>query len=147
MTEAPAQAASNEPVITASDYRPGLLKHIVLFQYREAITPAQRQEVEDRFHALRTSTRRGKEYILNIESGPQNSPEGLHRDLEHGFIVTFSSEGDRNYYLGEPLVTDPEFYDRAHHEFKQFVGHHLKPNGVLVFDFLVERGRPGWILQ
>lgn len=140
MTEAPAQEASNDPVITASDYRPGLIKHIVLFQYREATTPAQRQEIEDRFHALRTSTRGGEEYILSIESGPQNSPEGLHRDLEHGFIVTFSSEGDRNYYLGEPLVMDPDFYDPAHHEFKQFVGPHLKSNGVLVFDFPVQRG-------
>ena len=139
MTEAPAQEASNDPVITASDYRPGLIKHIVLFQYRETTTPTQRQEIEDRFHALKKSTRGGEEYILSIESGPQNSPEGLHRDLEHGFIVTFRSQGDRNYYLGQPLITDPDCYDRAHHEFKQFVGPHLKPNGVLVFDFPVQQ--------
>lgn len=89
---------------------------------------------------MRTSTRDGEEYILSIESGPQNSAEGLHRDFERGFIVTFSSEGDRIFYLGAPLIPDPRYYDRAHHKFKQFVGPHLKQNGVLVFDFAVQRG-------
>ncbi|MFF2315188.1 Dabb family protein [Arthrobacter sp. NPDC058097] len=120
-----------------------MLKHIVLFQYRETTTAAQRQEIEDKFHDLRTSTRGGEEYILSIESGPQNSPEGLHHDFEQGFIVTFRSEGDRNYYLGEPLIQDPRCYDRLHHEFKEFVSPHLKPNGVLVFDFPVQRRSHG----
>jgi Stress responsive A/B Barrel Domain len=136
--ETPAQEL-RDSAITAPDYRPGLVKHIVLFQYRETATPAQRQEIEDRFHALRESTRGGEEYILSIESGPQNSPEGLHRGLEHGFIVTFRSQGDRNYYLGQPLITDPDCYDSAHHEFKEFVGPYLEPNGVLVFDFPVQQ--------
>jgi hypothetical protein len=127
----------NDSIITAPDYRPGLLRHIVLFGYRYTTTREQRQEIEDRFHALAESRRRGKRYIVSIESGAQNSPEGLHGGLEHGFIVTFQSEGDRNYYLGEPLVTDPACYDPAHHEFKQFAGEHLRPSGVLVFDFKV----------
>lgn len=129
--------ALNESVITAPDYRPGLLRHIVLFQYSEATTPEQRQEIEDRFHALAESKRQGRRYIASIESGVQNSPEGKHRDLEHGFIVTFESEGDRNYYLGEPLITNPACYDPAHHEFKRFVRQYLSPTGVLVFDFTV----------
>ncbi|MFJ4261670.1 Dabb family protein [Paenarthrobacter nicotinovorans] len=140
MTEAPTPEAPRDAVITAPHYRPGVIKHIVLFQFRETTSQAQRQEIEDRFHALRTSTRGGQTYILSIESGPQNSPEGLHRGLEQGFIVTFGSEGDRNYYLGEPLITDPDCFDRAYHEFKQFVGPHLQPDGVLVFDFPVKRG-------
>lgn len=126
----------DESILTAPDYRPGLLRHIVLFQYRATTTPLQRREIEERFHALAESRRGGKRYIVGIESGPQNSPEGLHRGLEHGFIVTFRSEGDRNYYLGEPLIADPAFYDAAHHQFKKFVGPYLQPNGVLVFDFV-----------
>lgn len=132
--------ASNEEILTAPDYRPGLLRHIVLFQLKETATPAQRQEITDRFHALAESCRNGNRYILGIESGAQNSPEGLHRGLEHGFIVSFKSEGDRNYYLGEPFIKNPRFYDPKHHEFKQFVGDYLLPGpaGVLVFDFAVD---------
>lgn len=48
-----------------------------------------------------------------------------------------------NYYLGEPLIQDPRCYDRPHHEFKEIVGPHLKPNGVLVFDFPVQRRSDG----
>jgi hypothetical protein len=127
----------DESILTAPDYRPGLLRHIVLFQYQEKTTPTQRQEIADRFHALGESRRRGKRYIESIESGRQNSPEGLHRGLEHGFIVTFRSEGDRNYYLGQPFINDPSFYDPAHHQFKKFVDPYLDPAGVLVFDFIV----------
>ncbi|WP_347110932.1 Dabb family protein [Paenarthrobacter sp. S56] len=140
MNEVLPQGVLGDAAITASGYRPGLIKHIVLFKYRDATTPAEREEIEERFHALQTSTRDGKEYILGIESGPQNSPEGLHRGLEHGFIVTFGSEGDRNYYLGEPLITNPGCYDPAPHGFKQFVGPYLSQDGVLVFDFPVQRG-------
>jgi hypothetical protein len=86
---------------------------------------------------LAESKRQGRRYIASIESGVQNSPEGLHRGLEHGFIVTFESEGDRNYYLGEPLITNPACYDPIHHEFKRFVVQHVSPTGVLVFDFTV----------
>lgn len=131
--------AVNEAVLTAPGYRPGLLRHIVLFQYGEKTTPALRQEIADRFCALAESLRNGKRYIVSIESGSQISPEGLHRGLEHGFIVTFESEGDRNYYLGRPFINDPALYDPAHDQFKQFVGPYLAPgpDGVLVFDFAV----------
>jgi len=133
------QGLSSDSDLTASDYRPGLLRHIVLFQYRDTTTPGQRQEIATRFHALKKSTRGGREYILSIEFGPQNSPEGLNRNLEHGFIVTFRSEGDRNYYLGEPLIKSPECYDPAHHEFKKFVQPFVTSAGVLVFDFTVHK--------
>jgi hypothetical protein len=33
----------------------------------------------------------------------KNSCEGAARNLEQGFIVTFRSEGDRNYYVGQPV--------------------------------------------
>jgi hypothetical protein len=132
----------NEEKITASDYHPGLLKHIVLFRYREGITDQQRQEVEDRFHALAKSHRNGAPYILGIESGAQNSPEGLHAGLEHGFIVTFKSEGDRNYYLGRPFINNASLYDPAHDEFKEFVGKYLHPRqgSIMVFDFTMNEG-------
>lgn len=129
----------NEAAVTAPDYRPGLLKHIVLFRYTPSTTPAQRQDIEKRFHALAESTRNGEQYIISIELGRQNSHEGHHHGLEHGFIVTFKSEGDRNYYVGTPLIRNNQFYDAAHDEFKKFLAPHLdqKIPGVLVFDFTV----------
>lgn len=39
------------------------------------------RKIENRFNDLRTSPRGGAEYILSIESGPQISPEGLHRSF------------------------------------------------------------------
>lgn len=131
----------DEATLTAPGYRPGLLKHIVLFRYAPSTTPAQRQEIENRFHALAASRRDGERYIVSIESGPQNSHEDHHRGLEHGFIVTFRSEGDRNYYVGRPLIQNPQCYDTEHDAFKTFVGHRLDQNtpSVLVFDFPVAR--------
>lgn len=131
----------DDAALTAANYRPGLLKHIVLFRYAPSTTTAQRQEIEDRFHALAASCRNGKPYIISIESGPQDSHENRHHGLEHGFVVTFKSEGDRNYYVGTPLVQNPLFYDSEHDDFKRFVQSHLdhiRPN-VLVFDFPVSR--------
>ncbi|WP_394770675.1 Dabb family protein [Lacisediminihabitans sp.] len=120
---------------TARDYRPGTVVHIVLFRYTAAATEAHRAEVARRFHALAATERRGAPYISSITSGTQQSGEVAPGGFEHGFVVTFSSLGDRNFYVGEPIVTDPEFYDRVHAEFKQFVGPLLAPGGVLVFDF------------
>jgi hypothetical protein len=121
---------------TARDYRPGTVTHIVLFKYAPAATEADRAEVARRFHALAATDRGGAPYIVSITSGAQRSGEAAPGGFEHGFVVTFSSFGDRNFYVGEPIVTDPEFYDRVHAEFKEFVGPLLAPPGdVLVFDF------------
>ena len=121
---------------TAPDYKPGMIRHIVLFRYNEAVSPEQKEEVIRRFLALRTLAKRnGNTYILSIESGSEISGEGLDQCLEQGFIVTFKSQGDRNYYVGQPVVTDPDFYDAAHQAFKDFVGPMLDQNGAFVFDF------------
>ncbi|MGN2498402.1 Dabb family protein [Serratia bockelmannii] len=125
-------------VFTAPDYKPGLLKHIVLFKYKKTVTPAQREDVVSRFLSLKRTQRPGADapYILSIVEGRQNSGEGVDGGFEQGFIVTFKSEGDRNYYVGKPLVESPGDYDEAHDAFKRFVAPLLsETNGVLVFDF------------
>lgn len=125
---------------TARDYRPGLVKHIVLLRFRADVAPEQRAEVSRRFHALQAGTRSdGKPYVLSMTSGPNLSPEGAHHDFDLGFIVEFASIGDRNYYAGKPFVTEEAFYDTAHDEFKEFVSPLLREggSGVLVFDFQV----------
>lgn len=122
---------------TAPNYKRGAIQHIVLFKYKKSVTAAQIKEVRKRFLSLKTEAKRnGKPYIKQLEAGVQNSGEGADKDFQDGFIVTFSSEGDRNYYVGTPVVTDSKFYDPAHQEFKLFVGSLLaEKDGVLVFDF------------
>lgn len=128
-----------EQGITDTNYKRGLIKHIVLFRYRASVTTQEKQQVIKRFLALGNSRRNGRHYILSIETGAQMSGEGVDQNLEQGFIVTFKSEGDRNYYVGYPIITNPAYFDPAHQEFKDFVGPLLhtpiNPTGVIVFDF------------
>lgn len=126
---------------TAKDYRPGRTEHIVLFKYKEDITEDQRQLIKKQFMALKNGSKRnGIPYIASIISGTQSSLEGLSKGYEQAFIVTFRSEGDRNFYVGTPAVSDPQYYDQLHSEFKNFIEPFLRDgeNGILVFDFKVD---------
>lgn len=127
---------------TSSDFKPRTVHHIVIFRYKDGTTETQRAEIRQRFLTLaKVAKRDGKPYIISIETGRQASGEGLHRGFEEAFIVTFRSEGDRNYYVGAPIVTNPKFFDAAHQRFKEFVGPFVtQDDGVLVFDFVVEGG-------
>jgi hypothetical protein len=121
---------------TARDYKPGRVVHIVLFAFRDDLSPAHLREAADRFLALADAPRDdGSPYILSIEAGTQHSGEDVGRGFDWAFVATFASEGDRNYYIGEPVHSDPRHFDPAHAAFKEFIGPLLKPEGVLVFDF------------
>ncbi|HFI5337023.1 TPA: Dabb family protein [Serratia liquefaciens] len=108
-------------MFTAHNYHLGIIKHIVLFKYKDNVTPAQKKEVIQRFLKLRESKRPGEQhpYVMSITTGSQSSGEKASMGFEQAFIVTFSSEGDRNYYVGTPLVEDPVYYDQNHAEFKK----------------------------
>lgn len=123
---------------TANNYHPGIIKHIVLFRYKDSVTPEQKTAVIQRFLTLRDSKRPGEKhpYVISITTGSQNSGEKTSLGFEQAFIVTFRSEGDRNYYVGTPIVDNPIYYDKSHADFKKFVGPLLaEEHGVLVFDF------------
>lgn len=126
--------------LTSPDYKPGAVRHIVLFRYHEDVDSKDLQKIEQKFHELQTSKRDGRPYILSIESGAQNSLEGLGQGFDHAYIVSFASQGDRNYYVGEPLITDPALYDPMHHAFKSFITNYIsdQEGSVLVFDFHVQ---------
>ncbi|MBX9769114.1 MAG: Dabb family protein, partial [Bdellovibrionales bacterium] len=111
--------------ITHPGYRPGYVKHFVAFRFQTALSKNQIAEVARRFKALELQCQRdGRPYIKSIDIGVANSFEGADQDKTLGVIVTFQSEGDRNYYVGQPLI-DQKFrglYDPAHVAFKEFVG-------------------------
>lgn len=120
---------------TAPDYAPGDIVHVVLFRFAPEVDAAAKAEVERRFRALQSEPDRDRgRYILSIEAGTQASGEGAGGGFELGFVVRFASEGDRNYYVGAPVQTDPAFFDPAHAAFKEFVGPLVAD--VLVYDIV-----------
>ncbi|WP_043301375.1 Dabb family protein [Burkholderia paludis] len=128
---------------TAAGYRVGTVRHLVLLRFAERVPESLQREAVEAFLALRDScVRDGRPYILSIEHGLQGSGEGADRGFEHAFLLSFASEGDRNYYVGEPVVDDPAFYDLQHHAFKADIGPLLDPQHVLVFDYTLA-GAPG----
>ncbi|MBS1066296.1 Dabb family protein [Gluconobacter kondonii] len=122
---------------TAPDWRVGPVRHMVMFRYTKDSTTAQRAEVSGRFLHLAQDSRRadGKPVVASIETGFQNSGEGADAGLQQAFLVTFRSEGDRNYYVGKPVVTDVAFIDPAHEAFKEFAAPYLEK--VVAFDYPV----------
>jgi lysophospholipase L1-like esterase len=96
-----------------------LLRHVVLFKFKETSTEADVETIVKAFAAL---PGRIKE-IQDFEWGTDNSPEGLQQGLTHCFFVTFASEADRDAYLPHP----------AHKEFVDLVGPHVEK--VTVVDY------------
>ena len=75
-----------------------LLRHVVLFKFKEGTTAAQMKQIEDAFSALPSKIKNIKGY----EWGLNNSPEGLDKGFTHAFFLTFASEEDRAIYLPHP---------------------------------------------
>lgn len=75
-----------------------LLRHVVVFKFKEEAAESKVQEVIDAFLALP-----GKiSEIHSMDWGVNNSPEGLNKDLTHCFLLNFRSEADRDAYLPHP---------------------------------------------
>lgn len=83
---------------TAADKPEKLLRHVVLFQFKDSASQDEVQQVVDQFAALP-----GKiPAIASFEYGTDNSPEGLANGFTHCFLLTFKSEADREAYLPHP---------------------------------------------
>jgi Stress responsive A/B Barrel Domain len=98
-----------------------ILRHVVLFKFKDGTTPEQVREIEQAFAGLKNKM---PELIRDFEYGTNNSPEGLNQGLTHCFIVTFATEKDRDAYLPHP-------------EHQAFVEKYAKPfvDKVTVFDY------------
>jgi lysophospholipase L1-like esterase len=108
-------------VATAADGK--LLRHVVIFKFKDDTTAEQTQAIVDTFAALP-----GKiDAIVDFEYGTDVSIEGKADGFTHGFLVTFRDEAGRAAYLPHP----------AHQEFVQLVGPHV--DKVLVFDYWTHR--------
>ncbi len=97
-----------------------LLRHVVIFKFKDSATPAQVKRVEQAFSALPSKI----PTIIDYEWGTNISPENLAQGYTHCFLVTFKNAADRDAYLPHP----------AHKEFGKILGPYL--DKVLVIDFM-----------
>ena len=75
-----------------------VLRHVVLFNFNDEADEAKVAEIENAFAELPQKISE----IKDFEWGVNNSPEGLSKGLTHCFLVTFSTEEDRQVYLPHP---------------------------------------------
>jgi len=75
-----------------------VLRHVVMFKFSQSATPASIQKIEASFAALPQKIKE----IKGFEWGTNSSPEGLNQGLTHCFILTFTSDKDRDQYLIHP---------------------------------------------
>lgn len=75
-----------------------LLRHVVMFGWNTGADTAHINKVIAAFRELPAKI----SLIKSFEWGTNNSPEGLNNGLTHCFLVTFSSEADRDAYLVHP---------------------------------------------
>ena len=106
--------AQNQQAMTGK-----LLRHVVLFKFKDSSSPADIQKVEAAFRALPSKIKEVKAF----EWGTNNSPENLNMGFTHCFFVSFATEEDREVYLPHA----------AHKEFVGVLQPHL--DKVLVIDY------------
>src|SRR5690349_21189930 len=88
-------AHSQQP---AASKKEQVLRHIVMYKFKDDQTKAQIQEVIDAFAGLPKKI----DTIIGFENGTNVSPEGKSEGFTHCFLVTFKNEQDRDAYLKHP---------------------------------------------
>ncbi len=75
-----------------------VLRHVVMFKFVDSAMPENVKKIESTFAALAGKIK----LIKDFEWGKNSSPENLNQGLTHCFLVTFSSDNDRDQYLVHP---------------------------------------------
>lgn len=105
--------------LIAQEKESRMLRHVVLFKFKDTSSKEDVQKVVDAFRSLKTSIPQ----VAEFEFGTDNSPEGLANGFTHCFLITFKSEADREVYLPHP----------KHKEFVEILKPHL--DKVQVIDY------------
>ncbi|MGD9720945.1 MAG: Dabb family protein [Pirellulales bacterium] len=114
-----ALATSHCSTISAAETSPRLLRHIVMYKYKDGLSAAQVAEAIEAFAALKQKI----DLIVSLEHGQNVSPEGKSDGLTYAFVVTFNNEADRDAYLKHP----------AHLEYVKLAS--TRRDKVVVFDY------------
>lgn len=110
-------ASTNMPISASAADK--ILRHIVMYKFKEDVKPAQIQEVIDAFAGLPKKI----PLIIGFEHGTNASKEGKSEGFTHAFVVTFKNEADRDAYIAHP----------AHEAFVKVVRDRREK--VVVFDY------------
>ena len=84
--------------VAKSEKSAKILRHVVLFKFKEGTSDEQLKKVTDAFAALPEKI----DPIEDFEWGTNNSPEGKAAGFTHCFLVTFRDEKGRDEYLPHP---------------------------------------------
>jgi hypothetical protein len=75
-----------------------VLRHVVIFKFKEGISQERIGAIMDAFVALKDKIPQ----IQSLEWGVNNSPEQLNKGFTHCVLITFLNEADRDIYLPHP---------------------------------------------
>jgi hypothetical protein len=99
-----------------------LLRHVVIFKFKDTSTPKDVEKVAKTFAALHGKVPQ----IVDFEWGINNSPEKFNEGFTHCFILTYKSEKDlADYQL-----------NKAHIDFQAVLKPHMEK--VFVVDYWVK---------
>lgn len=100
-----------------------VLRHVVMYKFKDDLPAAKVQEVIDAFAGLPKKVNT----IIGFEHGTNVSQEGKSEGLTHAFVVTFKNEAELAAYLVHP----------AHDEYVKVVRDRREK--VIVFDYWAEK--------
>jgi len=111
------------PSSAAADAPTKVLRHVVMYKFKDTTTPEQVQQVVAAFAGLPKKI----DAVIGYEAGTNISQEGKSEGFTHVFVVTFKDEAGRDAYLKHP----------AHDAYVQVVKD--KREKVVVFDYWAEK--------
>lgn len=107
----------------AQDQNKGMLRHVVIFKFKETSSKSSIDSVVHAFVGLKDKI----SVIKKLEWGLNDSPENWHQGFTHCFILSFASKKERD----EIYQVHP-----AHKDFQKILGPHMEK--VFVVDYAVE---------
>jgi len=119
-------ADADQPQLKSTGKTAKVLKHVVMYKFKDDQSKERVQEVVNVFSALPNKI----DTIIGYEHGTNVSEEGKSEGLTHVFVVTFRDENGRDVYLKHP----------AHEAYVQVVKDRREK--VIVFDYWADAPRP-----
>ncbi|GAA5985939.1 hypothetical protein JCM10908_006341 [Rhodotorula pacifica] len=100
-------------------------QHLVAFHFKDSASEQDKKHVAAEIYKLkdRCKLQSGETYVT-ITGGKNHSTEGFNKNLEHGYILTFPSKKERDYYND---------HDQAHLDFKKVALEFV--DDLLILDF------------
>ncbi len=114
------ESNENHKTRNMNEEKTALLRHVVIFKFKDTASEAEVQKISDHFNRLPEAI----SVIKDFEWGLNDSPENFHQGFTHCYMLTFNSEKDRDsVYTPHP----------AHQEFVASLQPHLEK--VFVVDY------------